>query len=145
MNFALLSLYCSSLCCNVIYFCASLVIISLFIIYNSFSSTIIFNKNVSGHAKKDYIQSTWEHSWEPFFWRHTLFIVETSKTFKHILEWSWSWSWAWQYIRNGKSCKHTSIVCIQFLRKLWTFLDKQGSSFVVFVYQCPQVCITIRN
>ena len=27
--------------------------------------------------------------------------------------------------RHGKSCKHASVACGQFLRKSWTFLDKQ--------------------
>ena len=30
--------------------------------------------------------------------------------------------------RHGKSRKHASVVCGQFLRKLWTFLDKQQFS-----------------
>ena len=31
--------------------------------------------------------------------------------------------------RQGKSRKHASIACGQFLRKLWTFLDQQQFSF----------------
>ena len=43
--------------------------------------------------------------------------------------------------RHGKSRKHASNACGQFLKKLWTFLDKQQFSCSV----CPKVVIIIHN
>ena len=43
--------------------------------------------------------------------------------------------------RHGKSRKHASIACGQFLQELWTFLYKP-EVLAVFTYQLSQVCIT---
>ena len=53
--------------------------------------------------------------------------------------------WGAPMLRHGKSRKHASNACGQFLRKLWTFLFKPQFFFAIFTHQCSQVCIIIHN